>query len=199
MAYENQCGSCNNLRNIKDDYKLYDRNDTCRGHCIIHKTCPYPDEPICSYYVKRTDEETACYITTIVCGLLGYDDDCSLLQTLRGFRTNIMQKDPKYKEILFEYDTVGRQISNLLMRDFFKPKEKEPDEFIVSLYNFYLQPTARLVTEKKYEEAVERYTKMTKSLEDYYSINVGQTVPQDYDYSQGGHGLYKKIGPGPLI
>ena len=189
-------------------------NEYCCANCEEHEDTNISGKIYCKYYktyydktdscsnikrIVKTEEQTACYITTIVCGLLGYNDDCSLLQTLRGFRNNVMQNDPKYKEILFEYDTVGPQISKLLLRDFFKPEEKEPDEFIVSLYNFYLQPTARLVTEKKYEEAVERYTEMTKSLEDYYSINVKQTVPQDYDYSQGGHGLYKKIGPGPLI
>lgn len=195
MAYEDQCGSCKYLKDPRDTSRDYDEHDTCKGYCEIHKTYYYPDDKICSYYVNRN----GCFITTIVCKLLGYGDDCEILNTLRGFRTNIMQKDPKYKEMLYEYDTVGQQISNLLIRDFTKPKDELPDKFIVSLYNFYILPTANLVKEEKYDEAVEKYTKMTKSLEDYYSINVRQTVPQDYDYSQGGHGLYKKIGPGPLI
>ena len=190
--YDNQCGSCYYLRDMRNDSCMFDGPDNEKGHCIELKNCYYPDDSTCSYYKNKDSyvPGSTCFITTIVCNLLGYDDDCSILNTLRGFRNNFMQKDAKYKQALYEYDTVGPIIAKNLEKDY----KDEPDkEMVIALYNFYIQPTARLVKENKYEEAVTRYMEMTKSLEDYYGINNIEIAPDDYDYTLGRHGV-KKLG-----
>ena len=192
MAYENRCGSCYWLRDMRSDSRLYDTGCYERGHCIELKTCPYPDETTCSNYKDREtysnynypaskQTSTGCFITTIVCSLMEEKDKCSILETLRDFRKNVMQKDSKYKELLFEYDTVGPQIAKNLEDD-------QEYELANGILNFYIIPAVYLIREKKYEEAVKKYTTMTKALEDYYGISVDTKVPENYDYKNGGHG-----------
>lgn len=207
MAYDGKCGSCYWLRDMKDDDYLFKGSDDEKGHCIEMGICPYPTESKCSRYenkeeyssqlypvLRRENDSTVCYITTIVCELLGFDDDCKGLETLRNFRDNIMQKDPKYAQLLYQYDTVGPKIADCLKSQFKKENDEEPDEMIVDLNNFYIQPTIWLVEQKNYDAAVNRYTELTTMLMDYYGIQELPEIDPNYDYTQGGHGVVKKIG-----
>ena len=188
MQYnDQQCGSCYSLRSMEDDSIMFNGGCNEKGHCIVLKAVYYPDDNICSYYQNKEKfvPGGGCFITTIVCRMLGFDNNCGVLNTLRDFRNNVMQKDKKYKGILYEYDTVGPEIAEQL--------EAEGDmELVNAMYNFYIQPTARLIEEGKKEEAIARYTEMTKSLEDYYGLEFDGIVPNDYDYTKGGHGVKKK-------
>jgi len=177
MAYDNQCGSC----------VYFESNGDSKGYCSYIKSYYYPGDKICTHYSKGN---SGCYITTIVCDLMGLKDNCGILETLRGFRNNVMQKDPKYKETLYEYDIVGPQIAKYLMEDYGKSEDKEE---IIGLFNFFILPTVRYINEKNYPEAVDRYTKLTEALIDKYGIERVQEVPNDYDYTNGGHGV-KKLG-----
>ena len=192
VEYEYQCANCTEHEDTKDSWKIY---------CKYYKTYYNKDEK-CDHQqrIVKGEEGTPCYITTMVCNLLGYDDNCGILETLRSFRDNVMQKDSKYKEILFEYDTVGPKIANYLLEDY-KVKPEETEEFVVLIHNFYLQPTVNLINEKKYDDAVARYSEMTKSLKEYYSIDSDNKGIENYDYKHGGHGKrhgkMKKIGEYP--
>ena len=97
-----------------------------------------------------------------------------------------MQKDSKYRNILYEYDTVGPEIAKNV-------KDEEDFELVNGLVDFYIIPTVNLVREKKYDEAVSKYKTMTKSLEKYYGIEYTESAPITYDYTKGGHGV-KKLG-----
>lgn len=185
--YENQCGSCYWLRDMNNDNTMFCGSSNEKGHCIYLKNCYYPDDKICSYYKEKSyNPGGGCYITTIVCDILGYDDKSPVLETLRSFRTNIMQQDPKYAPILHEYDTVGPQIANCL-------RQEEPG-LVSMIFEKYIGPTAKLINDNKHNEAVNKYKEMTKSLEDYYGIRYDGIVPSDYDYTKGGHGYMKKLG-----
>lgn len=176
MAYINQCGSCNYFEFEGDNRK---------GYCSYYKAFYYPGDS-CSHYTKGQ----SCYITTMICDMLGYSDNCEILNTLRGFRNDVMQKDPKYKEILFEYDTVGPHIANSI-------REERDYELINGLLDAYILPVVDEVREKKYDKAVDKYVKMTKALEDYYGLRFIQGDMKDYDYTQGGHGKVIKLGTYP--
>ena len=182
MSFENQCGSCENFYDVKgynDEYPFsggkYDK-----GHCSWYRTYYYPEES-CNHYRKRNSSSPSnCYITTIVCNRLGNDDNCDVLNTLRDFRGNVLQKDKKYEKILFEYDTVGPIISNNLM--------KEDISIIDKIYNSFLRPIVGLIKLHQYDNAIKRYTNMTRSLEEYYGIDYDLEIDKDYDYKKGGHG-----------
>ena len=185
---EYECGSCYYLRDMANDGRMFNGSSNDKGHCIMQKDCYYPDDNICSYYQNKESyvPSGSCYITTILCDMLGFDDKCSVLETLRGFRNNVMQKDSKYKDILYEYDTIGPEIAKNI-------RDEEDYGLINGLLDFYILPTVSLVKEKKYEDAVSKYILMTKSLENYYGIDYNEETPTNYDYTKGGHGV-KKLG-----
>lgn len=182
--YEDQCGSCYWLRDMDNDSRMFEGSSNEKGHCIYLKNCYYPDDKICSNYKDREKYVPGggCYITILVCDILGYDDKCGILETLRGFRNNIMQKNSEYQEILYEYDVAGPQIAKSL-------KEDNDLELVNGILDFYILPTIGYVREKKYKEAVDRYKNMTKSLEEYYGIEYNKNIPTSYDYTRGGHGV----------
>jgi len=181
-----ECGSCYWLRDMQNDNIMFDGPANEKGHCIMQKSCYYPDDNICSYYRDKKSYVPGggCFITTIISDMLGFDDKCDILNTLRDFRNNIMQKNPEYKEILFEYDTIGPEIAKSI-------RDEADYELINGIVDFYILPTVGFIKEKKYKEAVSKYITMTKSLEKYYGINTSIEIPNNYDYTQGGHGCKK--------
>ena len=92
--YEGQCGTCEHFFECRGNWdKPYDTNDSDKGYCDWYKTTYYPDDS-CKHYFKRGDYRSDCYITTIVCEILGYDDDCFVLNSLRNLRDNYIQVPP---------------------------------------------------------------------------------------------------------
>jgi hypothetical protein len=177
MAYETQCGGC-----IEYDYQ----GDNVKGYCSYYKCYYYPGDG-CSHQRPR-ESSSSCYITTIICDVLGFSDDAGILNTLRGFRDNVMQKDSKYFKTLLEYDVVGPVIAKFIKEEY---NNTHDDEMWIQFYNFYLSPTANLIKEEKYDEAVLRYKEMVESLKDYYGIEKEVNIIEDYDMSKGGHGKVK--------
>lgn len=114
MAYETQCGGC----------EYYDfQGDYNKGYCSWYRAYYYPGDDCSHQSPKATSSSSNCYITTIVCDKLGLEDDCSVLNTLREFRDNVMQQNFKYCKILFEYDVIGPKISEMIKNDTDTDKE----------------------------------------------------------------------------
>lgn len=179
VEYEYQCGNCIESEETNDSWRIY---------CKYYKAY-YDKSDSCNHQKRKQKGEdgvAGCFITTIVCDILGYDDKSNILETLRGFRKNVMQKSLEYKEVLYEYDVAGPQIAHAI-------KEDNDLELINGMLDFYILPTVNLIRDKKYNEAVARYKNMTKALENYYGIPFEEKAPVDYDYTCGGHGV-KKIG-----
>ena len=190
MAYENQCGTCLEFKDCRDYKSLFDENTSWayreKGYCEVYKCCYYPDDSCTTYYRNKKGSSSGCFITTIVCDILGMEDNSSVLNTLRSFRDNVLQKDEKYKEVLYEYDTVGPIISRNLSVDFV---DKEDKELPNAMLDYFILPTVELVNNKKYDEAVNKYIKMVNSLKDYYAIDdIEIEKDKNYDYKKGGHG-----------
>lgn len=181
MAFEGRCGNCEYFKDEDDDNKYFDKNWAKyeKGHCVMYGWYYWADDT-CSRQ-RDIGYSSSCYITTVVCNILGYSDDCGVLNSLRNFRNNVMQKDEKYTKTLYEYDTVGPKIARKL-------QEEKDVELATALYNFYLLPTALLVQDKKYDEAVTRYEEMTTGLKDAFGIEDVEVL-ENYDISKGGHGL----------
>ena len=177
VEYEYQCGNCKLHEDTSTSGKIY--CEYYRSYYDVEDSCEHQER-----INKSSESATGCFITTLVCDLMGLKDDCDTLNSLRFFRNEIMQKDSKYIDILYEYDHVGPKIAKCLKED----HEKGNMELAQLLYNTYLIPTVELIKNKKYSEAVESYTKMTKSLEQYYGIEAEAHVPNGYDFTKGGHG-----------
>ena len=93
--YKDECGSCENFYECINGRLVgpYNINDTKQGYCDYPgiKTFYYPDSRACSHYSLRGSYGSSCFITTVVCNILGYDDDCFALESLRSLRDNFMQ------------------------------------------------------------------------------------------------------------
>ena len=183
MAYEGKCGSCFNFEENNGDKYNKNNADYVKGYCTWYGCYYYPDDSCESHYKKRDNSNNTCYITTMICNKLGFPDKCDSLNTLRGFRDTVLQKNSKYQDILYEYDTVGPKISECL--------EKEDINFIYSLYHTFIVPIVSFIKGNKNKEAILKYFKMTLFLEYYYNIDDSVKVPDNYDYTVGGHGYLK--------
>lgn len=109
---------------------------------------------ICSDFVAKDGSGGGCYITTIIVEILGFDDYCQCLEQLRAFRDQVMKNEPKYQDILKEYDEVGPRIAESLHN---APDKKEIAE---SIFETYIVPVCELLQRKQYEEAVGMYKQM---------------------------------------
>ena len=183
MAYEGKCGTCINFEDNNGD--KYDKSNAyyVKGYCTWYRCYYYPDDSCDSHYKKRDSSNNSCFITTMICNKLGFSDDCDSLNTLRGFRDNVLQKNSKYQELLYEYDTVGPKIAQYL--------EKEDVSVIHNLYHYFIEPIVSFVKDNNNKKAILKYVKMTLFLEYYYGIDEEVSVSNNYDYTKGGHGYIK--------
>ncbi|MDO4963434.1 MAG: hypothetical protein Q4E75_05020 [bacterium] len=137
---------------------------------------------------SNSHSSSGCYLTTMICDILKLDDNNMYLNTLRGFRKNILQKDDKYKAMLVEYDIIGPKISEALKNDPLKEK--------IALVNFenYIKKIKVLIDNKENENAINLYKQMTNNLKVFYNINDNVTTLQidNADIKASGHGIYKQ-------
>ena len=166
MAY-NYCCDCEYL-DRKDEYTNWFSGDTkykCKK-CWEYKKLT---DSVCSSF-KEIKKDTGsytpsgCYITTIVCDILGYNDNCELLTLLRNFRDNTLKNNPTYLPLLIEYDIIGPTISKRIK------KEKNNYIFALGLMNYFLLPCANLIKAGDIEGAIEAYTNMVNQLKDEFEL-----------------------------
>lgn len=131
-------------------------------------------------------QSTGCFITTIVVGILGLDDNCEVLRVLRKFRNNKLQKETYYRGLLMNYDLIGPMIAKKLFED------ENREELVIDLYFDYLVNCVDYLKIGDEESAVYKYTEMVNILKDHYSeslnLELGTDIMELYDQSQGGHG-----------
>ncbi|MBQ9834100.1 MAG: hypothetical protein IJO33_02805 [Bacilli bacterium] len=166
------CGTCmfldqNSYREhsyFGREWKTY-RCTECGGyHEETDMACRYYKESIES---KKSNQQSGCFITSIVVYTLGYNDDCIVLRTLRKFRNEILQPDPLKQNILLEYDVVGPLISCAIKND---PNNKMLCHSI--MYNYLLPITKMIKYEKDNLKATACYTAMVMQLKNHYGLTI---------------------------
>lgn len=176
LNYDNRCGSCGYFGFVSD-YK--------KGYCEYYKAYYYPDDSC--YHYKDRSPSGGCYITTIVCDILGKEDDCDVLNTLRSFRNNYMQKNAEYSPLLMEYDVIGPKIAEAIRNDY----TESDKSFWEDYYDIYLMKTCDCIKNEEFNEAIKTYINMVESLKKYYSIPDEKIEIENYDFTKGGHGKVK--------
>lgn len=109
-------------------------------------------------------QRAGCYITTIICEILGYPDDCEVLQVLRGFRENVLKMNPTYLPILYEYDQVGPVIAEALRMD------AQNKRLAMELLQAFLIPCTLAIKAGRYDEAIAIYTNMVNVLKSRFGL-----------------------------
>lgn len=138
-------------------------------------------------YSLEHSSSGGCYLTTMICNILGYNDDNEYLNTMRNFRNNILQKQDKYKPLLVEYDIIGPKISESLNNDPLK------NSIAFAFFHKFILPITSLIKNNKNEEAINSYICMTNNLKSLYDINytISNIEIDTADIKNSGHGTYK--------
>jgi hypothetical protein len=106
-----------------------------------------------------------CFLTTVVCSVLGYDDNCVALDNLRKFRNGVLEKTDDGQKLLFEYKKVSDIIAPKILSD------DSRNTLCEYVYNSYITPVNILVNENRNEEAIEKYKEMVTYFMRRYEIN----------------------------
>ena len=171
------------MANFCSECALYDSNGTPKWgdehYCSKKGKYLKPTTYACSSFVKNNAKEgyqrAGCYITTIVCNILGYPDDCNLLVTLRDFRENYLKQNSEYLPLLIEYDQIGPIISDNIVND--------PDAKITAIENTrnFLIPCVEAIKAGNLDKAIEIYKSLVLLLKLKYAL---LRTPIDYTISK---------------
>ena len=147
----------------------------------------------CPWYEKEYGASGGCFITTVTCNLLGKDDHDPVMDGLRKFRDEILQKQDKYSDILKMYDSIGPRICCQINHD---NKKLENAEVLYSKLERFVE----LINNSEYEKAAASYVVMTLRLVSKYGMQKEYRDIRDnnFGYNEGefdqkvaGHG--KKV------
>lgn len=129
-------------------------------------------------------QPSGCYITTIVCEILGYDDDCELLTILRNFRDTYLKNNIEYLPILLEYDAIGPIISDNIA------KRRDAYRLCLNILSNFLIPCAKDIQNGQYATAIEIYKNMVLKLKEDFTIE-GISINENYDINTVGKGRFR--------
>lgn len=160
---------------VCDDCEHYDCNDTNRydeGWCTYY--CRYypKSDKACSHFERRSDYQSGCFLTTAICNIFGFSDNCIGLETLRYFRDTYLINDVKYHKLLAEYEVIGPKISQKMYNDEHKVE-------VAGYYfeNYLYDIITDFIPNGKNTEAIDKYVEMTNDLKRMY--NIEQEVTQN--------------------
>lgn len=159
--------------------------DTYRRYCrdFNYDECP----------IYRHTESSGCFITTVACEILGLPDNHEVLNTLRAFRDNVLQKNKEYAEVLKIYDVIGPIVAYSIKKD------KNSEQLASELYNTSLLPIVEEINNNNYARAIKHYLYMTLSLISEYNLRTTYNSLRDINFgitnfnqSKAGHG-YSRV------
>ncbi len=134
--------------------------------------------------IKESERKRSCYITTMLCQILGYKDNDAKLMSLRKLRNEVMQKDASYRRLLAEYDEFGPAIAEKLNEDNISDGDtSKAFRICTNLERMVITKAANLVDEGKYSEAIELYKDMYYLLLRGYGIDNSGFNPTDEEVS----------------
>ena len=192
MSGYNYCGECawlddNNKSHWDDAYYC---NKPFKGG--YHKLTEYA----CPYFIKDPKKSrntgsytpAGCFMTTLVCNILGYDDNCKLLNILRNFRENYLKTKKEYISLLLEYDMIGPIICNNLQM------LKDNKKYALNIRRDFLIPCVQSIKENDFDNAVLIYQNLVTKLKEEFNIG-NIKLPTKYDIENIGKGRIKEPIP----
>lgn len=139
------------------DNKSVDKS-TVNTYCdnsMRYRDCP----------IYKRSSNSSCYLTTCMCNILGFDDNCKTLDSLRSFRENYMRKNEDCLPLLEDYDVVGPIICDKIMKD--ENKTRTAHVMLIE----YITPAINSINNSDYDLAISYYKNMTTDLMDYYGVD----------------------------
>ena len=202
MSLESHCAACTYLSESIDSYGKfycsrkgeyrYASDSKCYSFCEANRRSNSSRENM--YGNSESHKSSGCFITTVVCEILGKEHNDEVIEKLRSFRNNVLQKNKKYETTLMEYDTIGRSIAIDKI-----PNDKYKNAVANCIYNYTLKSIVSLADAGKNDEAATKYRAMTLSLinryglqEEYKDLVENNYYLEYYNENTAGHGY--KVG-----
>jgi hypothetical protein len=82
-----------------------------------------------------------CYITTATCNALGLGDDCNVLETLRGYRDDVILKTPEGTSAVAQYYALAPALVEEI------DAQPDRDALYAEIYRDYIAPAAAAIAE----------------------------------------------------
>lgn len=174
------CGECTYLCLTDSDYygtfyceKKSERHlatdPSCRRSCYAYKRSNSAINNAIDF--SKSHSSSGCYLTTIMCKILNYPDNCYYLQMLRTFRDTVMKTNINYYPLLYTYDVIGPIIANKL--------EHDPNRIEIAnvMFSKYIINAVTAIEESKEKEAINTYIAMTNALGEKYNIDTSIIMP----------------------
>lgn len=159
-----------------------------KDYCEAYRSNTYAIENMYENSKSHTSNG-GCYLTTVMCTILGYPDNNYYLETLRQFRDTVLKPDPKYFYLLLMYDIAGPAIAYNLSLD------ENREKIAKFMFSNYIIKAVNAIEENKTSEATNIYVAMTKSLARRYSVDTKyftEINPEEIDITTLGHGRTRK-------
>lgn len=141
----------------KKDEKYLDKR-TVNTYCdnsLKYRDCP----------IYNQNSSVGCYLTTAMCDILGFNDDCNVLETLRGFRDNYMKNNKDCTSLLEDYDNVGPMIVKCLNNDSYNLETAK------TMLDCYIAPAIEYISIGDFDAAIDVYKNMTLGLMKRYELD----------------------------
>ena len=121
--------------------------------------------PSCRHFEKVSRAEAGCYLTTAMCEIMNYDDDCITLNTLRDFRDNYMKNNSECLPLLNDYDVVGPIICDKL--------KKDDNNIMIAhiMLTEFIIPAIDCIKNNYFDDAICIYKDMTIKLMEHYDLD----------------------------
>lgn len=134
----------------------------------------------CPWYSNEYGTGGGCFVTTVTCGVLGKDDHDPVMDALRKFRDEVLQKSEEFDSVLKLYDKVGPTLACRLFHD------KDRDEKAAKLYE-KLGEFAEAANKGEHTLAAKRYIMMTLRLVADYGMQKDYRALRDnnFGYQEG--------------
>ena len=200
MALENYCAACTYLGEKTDytgkyycekkgDY-YYATDPKCSRFCEAYSRRNSARENMYDNSESHLNNSKRCYLTTIMCKLIGYEDNNYYLNTLRKFRDTFMKTNSEYQQLLAIYDIIGPQVSQKLESD---PNGKE---IANTFFNKYISNATMAIEANKNQSAINIYVAMTHALAEKYQIQIPDSKEiniDEIDKTTLGHGKVRLL------
>ena len=194
MAYEDYCAACTYLGETADCYGKYFCPEKYEDHLATDPKCNSfceaygrSDSARKNMYENSASHSDGCYITTIICEILGYPDNHYCLETLRNFRDNKMTITEENMKLLAIYDIIGPQIAENLSHN------SQRKMIAKSYFQTYIINAVEAILENRDQAAINIYTEMTNRLAYMFNIDYNNLTIDlnNVDMNTLGHGRTK--------
>ena len=128
---------------------------------VYDKYCKNYNYDECPIY-KGNASSGGCYLTSACMVSKGLADNCYELETLRNYRDTWLKSTEEGLSVIAEYYAIAPKIVGAI------DKRNDSNSIYDMLYEKMVLPCVKFIEEKRYQETLELYRRMTLELREEY-------------------------------